>query len=106
MALAFASTCVFGYVLDCYPRLAEEAFVAINTRNLLTFGLVSFRKSTIRNILTITDIFRECLASQRWCVECVQRARLLLLGSLSVDNPALDIWQAYQILGRQERLPE
>lgn len=57
MALAFASTCVFGYVLvsskcylcrldiadgaqDCYPRLAEEAFVAINTRNLLTFGLV------------------------------------------------------------------
>lgn len=58
MALAFASTCVFGYVLvsrssassiwrqanrneqDCYPRLAEETFVAINTRNLLTFGLV------------------------------------------------------------------
>ena len=42
MCLAFASTCVFGYVLDSYPRLAEEAFVAINTRNLLTFGLVSF----------------------------------------------------------------
>lgn len=41
MSLAFASTCVFGYVLDCYPRLAEEAFTAINTRNLLTFGLVS-----------------------------------------------------------------
>ena len=58
MSLAFASTCVFGYVLvshdyvcppvfcllcvqDCYPRLAEEAFVAINTRNILTFGLVS-----------------------------------------------------------------
>lgn len=41
MALAFASTCVFGYVLDCYPKLAEEAFVAINTRNLLTFGLAS-----------------------------------------------------------------
>jgi len=41
MCLAFASTCVFGYVLDSYPRLAEEAFVAINTRNLLTFGLVS-----------------------------------------------------------------
>ncbi|KAK3725445.1 hypothetical protein LTR37_000415 [Vermiconidia calcicola] len=42
MSLAFASTCVFGYVLDCYPRLAEEAFVAINTRNLLTFGLTFF----------------------------------------------------------------
>lgn len=42
MSLAFASTCVFGYVLDSYPKLAEEAFVAINTRNLLTFGLVSY----------------------------------------------------------------
>ncbi|KAJ9628837.1 hypothetical protein H2203_002740 [Taxawa tesnikishii (nom. ined.)] len=42
MALAFASTCVFGYVLDSYPHLAEEAFVAINTRNLLTFGLTYF----------------------------------------------------------------
>ena len=60
MALAFASTCVFGYVLvsflslrfycneisdpsqDCYPNLAEEAFVAINARNLLTFGLTYF----------------------------------------------------------------
>ena len=65
MALAFASTCVFGYVLvstnsirhckrllitnaqDCYPRLAEEAFVAINTRNLLTFGLVSLQPHSI-----------------------------------------------------------
>lgn len=45
MALAFASTCVFGYVLDCYPRLAEEAFVAINTRNILTFGLTYFVNS-------------------------------------------------------------
>lgn len=48
MCLAFASTCVFGYVLDSYPRLAEEAFVAINTRNLLTFGLVSYM-----NVLTL-----------------------------------------------------
>lgn len=39
MSLAFASTCVFGYVIDSYPRLNEEAFVAINARNLLTFGL-------------------------------------------------------------------
>ena len=42
MALAFASTCVFGYVIDSYPRLSEEAFVAINARNLLTFGLTYF----------------------------------------------------------------
>ncbi|KAF2093558.1 MFS general substrate transporter [Rhizodiscina lignyota] len=42
MSLAFASTCVFGYVLDSYPRLSEEAFVAINARNFLTFGLTYF----------------------------------------------------------------
>ncbi|KAI7669952.1 hypothetical protein KC319_g6010, partial [Hortaea werneckii] len=42
MCLAFGSTCVFGYVLDCYPKLAEEAFVAINARNFLTFGLTYF----------------------------------------------------------------
>lgn len=42
MSLAFASTCVFGYVIDSYPRLNEEAFVAINARNFLTFGLTYF----------------------------------------------------------------
>jgi MFS family permease len=42
MSLAFASTCVFGYVLDSYPKQAEEAFVAINARNFLTFGLTYF----------------------------------------------------------------
>lgn len=45
MSLAFASTCVFGYVIDCFPKLSEEAFVAINTRNLLTFGLTYFVNS-------------------------------------------------------------
>jgi len=42
MSLAFLSTCVFGYLLDSYPNLAEEAFVAINSRNLFTFGLTYF----------------------------------------------------------------
>jgi len=42
MAMAFASGCVFGYVLDSYSQLSEEAFVAINARNLLTFGLTYF----------------------------------------------------------------
>lgn len=47
MSLCFATTCVFGYVLDSYPRLAEEAFVAINTRNILTFGVVSHLRSAV-----------------------------------------------------------
>lgn len=39
MALAFASTSLFGYVIDSYPNLNEEAFVAVNARNILAFGL-------------------------------------------------------------------
>jgi len=42
MAMAFANGCVFGYVIDSYESLSEEAFVAINTRNILTFGLTYF----------------------------------------------------------------
>ncbi|KAH8910396.1 MFS general substrate transporter [Coniochaeta sp. PMI_546] len=42
MSAAFLSTCVFGYVVDSYRSLNEEAFVAINARNLLTFGLTYF----------------------------------------------------------------
>lgn len=42
MSLVFASTCVFGYVVDSYRSHNEEAFVAINARNLLTFGLTYF----------------------------------------------------------------
>ncbi|KAF2084862.1 putative cycloheximide resistance protein [Saccharata proteae CBS 121410] len=41
-AMGFAGVCVFGYLLDSYPKLAEEAFVAVNARNFLTFGLTYF----------------------------------------------------------------
>jgi hypothetical protein len=60
MAMAFETGCVFGYIIDSYHDLSEEgstisvmlrsslltspfpAFVAINARNLLTFGLTYF----------------------------------------------------------------
>ncbi|KAG9234149.1 major facilitator superfamily domain-containing protein [Amylocarpus encephaloides] len=42
MSMAFAGGCTFGYVIDSYEDLSEEAFVAINARNLLTFGLTYF----------------------------------------------------------------
>ncbi|EEA24976.1 hypothetical protein TMatcc_008080 [Talaromyces marneffei ATCC 18224] len=42
MAMAFASTSAFGYVIDCYPNLSEEIFVSVNARNLLTFGFTYF----------------------------------------------------------------
>lgn len=39
LSLAFVSTCMFGYVLDSHPNLNEEAFVVINARAVLGFGL-------------------------------------------------------------------
>ncbi len=42
LSLVFCSTCVFGYIVDAYCGHNEEAFVAINARNLLTFGLTYF----------------------------------------------------------------
>ncbi|KAL2867529.1 major facilitator superfamily domain-containing protein [Aspergillus lucknowensis] len=41
-SLAFVSTCVFGYIIDAYGHLGEEAFVAINARNFLSFGILYF----------------------------------------------------------------
>lgn len=38
-SLVFMVVCVFGYILDCYRKHNAEAFVAINSRNTLTFGL-------------------------------------------------------------------
>ncbi len=45
LSLVFAATCVYGYIADSYRKLNEEAMVAINARNLLTFGLTYFVNS-------------------------------------------------------------
>ncbi|KAI0893435.1 MFS general substrate transporter [Annulohypoxylon nitens] len=42
MSLALSNASVFGYIIDSHKELSEEAFVAINARNLLTFGLTYF----------------------------------------------------------------
>lgn len=62
MCLAFLSTCVFGYLLDSYPHLAEEAFVAINTRNILTFGLTYFVNDWLARVgaLKVFDVLGAC----------------------------------------------
>lgn len=39
LSLVFSSTCVHGYILDSYRKHNAEVFVAINSRNLLSFGL-------------------------------------------------------------------
>ncbi|KAI0012525.1 MFS general substrate transporter [Xylariaceae sp. FL0662B] len=42
MSLAFSNACVFGYVIDAHKELSEEAFVAVNARNFLTFAFTYF----------------------------------------------------------------
>ncbi len=44
-ALAALNASVFPYILDAHNELSEEAFVAINARNFLTFGLTYFVNS-------------------------------------------------------------
>jgi hypothetical protein len=66
LAMTFETGCVFGYIIDSYEDLSEEgltlrflrcslltfylvAFVAINARNLLTFGLTYFVNDWVTN---------------------------------------------------------
>ena len=66
LAITFETGCVFGYIIDSYEDLSEEgstlrflryslltfylvAFVAINARNLLTFGLTYFVNDWVTN---------------------------------------------------------
>jgi MFS family permease len=67
MAMNFETGCVFGYIIDSYEDLSEEgltlwlpflfflltiffvAFVAINARSLLTFGLTYFVHDWVTN---------------------------------------------------------
>ncbi|OAA56210.1 Major facilitator superfamily domain, general substrate transporter [Niveomyces insectorum RCEF 264] len=48
-ALAFLNSSVFPYVLDAHSDLSEEAFVAINARNFLTFGVTYFVNNWVDN---------------------------------------------------------
>jgi hypothetical protein len=97
MALAFASGCVFGYILDSHGNLAEEAFVSLNARNFLTFGLTYFVTDWLDAdgplvlfcILGALFLFVCCLAGLLWV--CGKRfrgwiARNQYLNALMLDN--------------------
>lgn len=85
MSMAFANGCVFGYVIDSYEDLSEEgnhglptpsdltsrvgkmlidylAFVAINARNLLTFGLTYFVNNWLERdgMLAVFNVLGSC----------------------------------------------
>jgi MFS family permease len=102
MCLAFASTCVFGYVLDSYPRLAEEAFVAINTRNLLTFGLVSSVHICASRTRTdnFADVLCQFVACKGWGACCVQCSWFLFPCCLRACHTPLDLRQEGSLVDR------
>ncbi|KAI1085025.1 MFS general substrate transporter [Whalleya microplaca] len=58
MSLAFSNACVFGYVIDAHKELSEEAFVAVNARNFLTFAFTYFVNDWIQSagILAVFSI--------------------------------------------------
>lgn len=66
MSLVFAANCVYGYILDCYRKHNAEAFVAINTRNLITFGFSYIvtpwlaRDGPLKTFCTLGAIFTGC----------------------------------------------
>ena len=92
VALAFGGVCVFGYVLDSYPNLAEEAFVAINARNFLTFGLTYFVNSWLKRdgALAVFNVLGSCFLAV--CVLAIplwvygKRIRAKIAGMESVQR--------------------
>ncbi|KAI5858234.1 MFS general substrate transporter [Durotheca rogersii] len=74
MSLALSNASVFGYVIDSHKELSEEAFVAINARNLVTFGLTYFVNDwlakdgvlAVFNVLGITFIIVNLLTIPLW----------------------------------------
>ena len=91
MSLAFASTCVFGYVIDSYPKLNEEAFVAINARNLLTFGL-TYALLLHLSILSLMMFSRYFV--QNWLVKDGPLVVFCILGAvfLGVTLLTIPLW--------------
>ncbi|KAJ2984732.1 hypothetical protein NUW58_g5905 [Xylaria curta] len=74
MSLAFSNASVFGYVIDAHKELSEEAFVAINARNILTFGFTYFVNDwlardgilTVFNILGVIFVVVHALTIPLW----------------------------------------
>jgi hypothetical protein len=83
MSLVFSATCVFGYIVDSYREHNEEAFVAINARNLLTFGLTYFVNGwladqgplVVFSILGSLFVFVTLLTIPLWWVYFARRRR-------------------------------
>lgn len=89
MSLSFASGCVFGYVMDSHPKLSEEAFVAINLRNLLTFGLTYFINDWI-NDEGVLFVF--CILGMLFLVVCLLTIPLWIFGKKARSWIARNQW--------------
>ncbi|KAL4932105.1 major facilitator superfamily domain-containing protein [Aspergillus undulatus] len=82
--LAFVSTCVFGYIVDAFGDVAEEAFVAVNARNFLSFGILYFinawleRDGTLEVFVILGSLFvaTTVLTVPLWMYGKIIRARV------------------------------
>ncbi|KAK7202869.1 serine/threonine kinase 16 [Myxozyma melibiosi] len=77
MSMAVASGCVFGYVMDSHPKLSEEAFVAINLRNVLTFGLTYFVNDWLEKDGAL-KVF--CILGMLFVLSCLSTIPLWIFG--------------------------
>ncbi|KAL4808251.1 major facilitator superfamily domain-containing protein [Aspergillus unguis] len=83
-SLSFVSTCVFGYIIDAYQEVSEEAFVAINARNFLSFGILYFVNSWLESdgvlevfvVLGSLFVFTSLLTVPMWIFGKKIRARI------------------------------
>jgi MFS family permease len=97
MSLAFANSCVFGYVIDAHKELAEEG--KQNQRGYLLSGIIilmwfwySLRRYKCSELPDIwADVLRQRLASTRRGTGCVQRPWQHICRSQPADHSALDI---------------
>lgn len=102
MSMAFLSTCVFGYVVDSYRKLNEEAFVAINARNLLTFGLTYFVNDWLAeqgalivfSILGSLFLFVCFLTIPLWYVKTLHIFHTTLWSTCWLTMTLKDLWKA------------
>ncbi|KAL4903893.1 hypothetical protein BDW74DRAFT_185950 [Aspergillus multicolor] len=78
-SLAFVSTCVFGFIVDVFQGqtglgVGEEAFVAVNARNFLSFGILYFinswlEKDGVLNVFVVLGslfVFTTALTVPLW----------------------------------------
>lgn len=108
MALAFASTCVFGYVLVSITAARAYCVLA----NMSSGLLPKTRRGSIRRYqhaqftYVWTHVLCELLVSREWTPGGFQYSWCMLCCCLRANDTIVDLWQEDQILGGKEPILE